>query len=171
MSCKPTPGMKPYLKGFHLLLETYVVGWKRQGGLEVLGVRHTSIGKDEAPVAMSGVNLSLLTQAMAGSNTFALAPLGRFTLPVLRFKEYLKKHCCFLLRGNSPSNIASGAFVPSQPTMGLAMTPPWDVNQPSNNPECVVALACRQETRREEVPTTGSCKTWWRPSRRRQPFS
>jgi hypothetical protein len=73
------PGMKPYLKGFHLSLETWQGGRDEEGKKVPAKATQAGVIEEEGPAAMSNVKLLLLTQTTAGWDVFAPAPPAGFT--------------------------------------------------------------------------------------------
>jgi hypothetical protein len=154
------PGMKPYLKGFHLYLETWQGGRDKEGWKVPAKTMLAGVIKKNYPAAMNNVKLLLLTQTTAGWDVFAPGPLAGFTLSAPQFREDLKVMLS-LAEGEQPASAASGASVPTRPSTALVMRPPWDLVQLSSNPmECMAALACWQGMRRDLALTIGSCKVW-----------
>ena len=71
------PGMKPYLKGFHLSLETWQGGRDKEGWKALAEATQAGVSKEEGPVALSYMKLLLLTQTTSGWDVFAPPPPRR----------------------------------------------------------------------------------------------
>jgi hypothetical protein len=90
------PGMKPYLKGFNLLLETWKEGrdedgWKMQP--KKPQDRDQEEGKDDHegnPEGMACVKIELVAQAKMGEESRGSGPPSGITKAVPRFKEDLE---------------------------------------------------------------------------------
>ncbi len=80
------PGLKPYLKGFHLSLETW------QGGRDSEGWkgRTRETNDNTAHLDMQDVKRALLTKVTTGRMDSRGGPPGGFTLAVPRFREDLE---------------------------------------------------------------------------------
>ena len=73
------PGMKPYLKGFHLLLETWRGGWDAEGWKTKPGkIKETETRAGGEWGEMEAIKLGLLSQADANEH-----PLATFQGPLL----------------------------------------------------------------------------------------
>jgi hypothetical protein len=70
------PGMKPYLKGFHLLLETWRGGRDKEGWKAPSKGRWNKEKEEEGPTEMKDIKLALLTQSTSGRDTLTPGPQG-----------------------------------------------------------------------------------------------
>ncbi len=148
------PGMKLYLEGFHLYLETWQGGRDKEGWKVPAKAMLAGVIEEKGPAAMSGMKLLLLTLTMAGWDVFTLGPLARFTLPAPWFRED-PKVLLSLAEGEQPAKCcirsicAHTAFYSfgDASSAGFGAT----VKQPNG-------LACGEWMRRDLAPTTGSAK-------------
>ncbi len=95
------PGMKPYLKGFPLLLETW------QGGRDSEGLRVKPKAKQEEEdkpllINMEDIKQVLLTKTNTGRSSEGNGPLAGITMAVPRFKDNLEA-LILLTKGEMPA--------------------------------------------------------------------
>ncbi len=107
------PRMKPYLKGFHLSLETWQGERDKEGWKVPAKAMQAGVIEEEGLAAMSNVKLLLLTQTTEGWDVFALCPQAGFTLLAPQFREDLEallslaegkkpaKHCIRSIRAHT----------------------------------------------------------------------
>jgi hypothetical protein len=96
------PGMKPYLKGFHLLLETWRGGRDEEGWKAPSKGRQNKEKEEEGPTEMKDINLALLTQSTSGRDALTPGPPGGVTLAAPRFQEDLEA-ILYLVEGSQPA--------------------------------------------------------------------
>ncbi len=80
------PGLKPYLKGFHLLLET----WQGRRDSEGWKVRTWETDNNTAQLDMQDMKRALLTKVTTGRMDGRGGPPGGFTLAIAQFREDLE---------------------------------------------------------------------------------
>jgi hypothetical protein len=92
------PGLKPYLEGFHLSLETW------QGGRDSEGwkVRTRETNNDTTHLDMQDVKRALLTKVTTGRTDGRGVPPGGFILAVIWFREDLEV-LTILTQGERPA--------------------------------------------------------------------
>ncbi len=94
------PGMKPYLKGFNLSLETWRGGWDKEGWKlspkelereELERVEHEcAANPNKAPCVMEDIKMALMTQVNTSGSKPRNGPAAGFTLAAPWFKEDLE---------------------------------------------------------------------------------
>jgi hypothetical protein len=97
------PGMKPYLKGFHLSLETWQEGcdeegWKLNAKDRERVDEECEANPNKAPSRMEDVKVNLMTRMVTGNNKATSGPTAGFTLAAPCFKEDLEA-ILFLAQG------------------------------------------------------------------------
>ncbi len=101
------PGMKPYLKGFHLLLETWREGQDKEGW-KLCAKDHEKEDKEheanpnKAPSIMEDVKIELMTRGVMGDSEARSGPIAGFTLAAPCFKEDLEA-ILVLAQGEQPA--------------------------------------------------------------------
>ncbi len=96
------PGIKPYLKGFHLSLETWRGGRDKVGWKAPSKRKQNKEKEEEGPTEMKDIKLALLTQLTSGRDNLTPGPPGGFTLAALHSQEDLKA-VLYLAEGSQPA--------------------------------------------------------------------
>ncbi len=101
------PGMKLYLKGFHLFLETWQEGCDKEGW-KLNTKDHKRVDKEreanrnKALSGMEDVKINLMTRVVTGDNKVTSGSTAGFTLAAPCFKEDLEATILFLAQGERP---------------------------------------------------------------------
>ena len=171
------PAMKPYLKGFHLSLESWrggrdAEGWKVGNGAvrnrpeQTPPVTGESLEEEPEVVVTSSQTLEELKVEYIvheGAHAQGGGPATGITFAVPRFKEDLEA-LVTLTAGTTPTMRCVWSKRTSRRIMGLEMhLVPALAQQWIEGTEYTGGTDYGDEIQRTRVQTTGNYGTWWRP--------